>query len=150
MYVYVATTGLQTVMVEITSSSVVISCIFADGAAGLGCHVSFDDFFPGVNLTRVNGSDIVMANVPFPEELTGSSLITVAEILCDGSVSSIKREAVIDIPPSTSLGEYILSYISILVPDTPSSEVTSTELTSTNELMEPSSQYYTLATCYVL
>lgn len=86
-------------------SSAIISCIFVDGATGLGCCVSFASL-PCVNLSRVNGSNIVSASVPFPEGLTGTVTVTVAEILGDGSVSVIGTETIVDIPLTTNPGVY--------------------------------------------
>lgn len=102
--VIIATTGLQSSVVETTFSSAIISCFFADGATGLGCYVTFGSL-PGINISRVDGSDVVMESVPFPEDLIGPVVVSVAEILGDGSVSFISAEVMVNIPLTTDPGK---------------------------------------------
>ena len=95
------TTGLQSSIVEVDYSSANVTCFFADGATGIGCHVSFGSL-PGVNITRVMTSTIATASLPFPDVLMGQVRVIVAELLADGTVSSLTFEFMVNIPPSPS------------------------------------------------
>ena len=90
------TTGLQSSMVETNFISANITCYFAIGATGLGCHVSFGSTLEK-NITRLFGSNVAMENVTFSQELKDPVDVTMAEILADGSVSFIRLRPLISI-----------------------------------------------------
>lgn len=100
---FVATTGLKSVTVETNSSSFTITCVFAVGATGLGCQASFESLLDVITIMRAVGSSVAMETVPLPEELTGNSfMVTVSEIVADGSVSSINVELMVNIISTTT------------------------------------------------
>ncbi len=96
------------VVADLFSAS--ITCVFAAEAQAVGCHVSFGSVFE-FNISRAPESSIVMENVTFPEGLRDSSLlemVAVAEILADGSVSSVFPQPVVTVmvTATTSKADY--------------------------------------------
>ena len=77
-----------------------ITCIFARGASALGCSICFGNHLQ-VNVTRENGSSIAMKNVRLSNELT-DEVVTVAELMSDGTVSLITQQVAVEQLAQTS------------------------------------------------
>ncbi len=108
---YADTTGLQSSRVVADFYSASITCEFAAGALAVGCQVSFGSVF-NFNISRDPGSYIAMENVTFPEVLRDSSLlemVAVAEILVDGSVSSVFLQPVVTIMVTATTSKAVKS-----------------------------------------
>ena len=91
---YTDTTGLQSSHVIYNIFSARIICEFADGTDAMGCRVSFGSLLD-VNISLVSGSTVAMENVNITEGLRNIEMVTVAEILLDGSVSAVSLQAVV-------------------------------------------------------
>ena len=87
-------------MVETNLISANITCYFAVGTTGLGCQASFGSIFEK-NISRLLGSNVAMETVTFSQTLRELD-VTVAEILADGSVSSIRLQPLINITSTTT------------------------------------------------
>ena len=95
-------------IVDLEFSSALISCTFSNDATGLGCHISFGAG-SGFNITRTPDSEVAAANVPLPEGIAGQVMISVAEILPDGTISTLAFRLVVNIEPTTAQSTYIRS-----------------------------------------
>lgn len=107
-------------MVETNFISANITCYFAVGASGLGCQASFGSILEK-NISRLLGSNVAMETVTFSQALGDLLDITMAEILADGSVSSIRLQPLISVTSTTTTpskeqhidnmhGVYVLEY----------------------------------------
>ena len=88
---YADTTDLQSSRVEVdyTSLNANITCSFASGVSALGCLVSIGVSFQ-VNVTRdPPNADVATDSVNVPAGLPNQVMVTVVEILSNGSLSSI-------------------------------------------------------------
>lgn len=88
-------------MVETNYFSANITCYFAVGATGLGCLASFGSILE-INISRLLGSNVAMETVTFSQALGDPLDVSMAEILADGSVSSIRLQPLINITSTTT------------------------------------------------
>ena len=101
---YADTTDLQSSRVEVdfNSLNVDITCSFASGASALGCLVSIGVSFQ-VNVTRdPPNADVATDSVSVPANLSNQVMVTVVEILSDGSFSSIVTPTFVTLIQPTS------------------------------------------------